>query len=219
GQPAKSRSHAGQLRGAARMMVVAFWLMALALFALATWAGRQLGLIPIVSQLLLATFGLPLLMLFWIEPHWQLSGAQLVSPVWLKSLYGLAFAIVLGQILSDVIDLRLDRQSLKIAVPSFLVPFLSGLACAAWLLPEQTWISSLAIGLVFAITAIPVLYLYLHHIDYPPAATRRLVQTAILIDLTCWSLFAIAQGSLHLSSLLMPLLGACVPLLYRLLRL
>ncbi|EPN12139.1 membrane protein, partial [Pseudomonas syringae pv. actinidiae ICMP 18804] len=105
-----------------RMMVVAFWLMALALFALATWAGRQLGLIPIVSQLLLATFGLPLLMLFWIEP-----------PVWLKSLYGLAFAIVLGQILSDVIDLRLDRQSLKIAVPSFLVPFLSGLACAAWL--------------------------------------------------------------------------------------
>lgn len=36
------------------MMVVAFWLMALALFALATWAGRQLGLIPIVSQLLLA---------------------------------------------------------------------------------------------------------------------------------------------------------------------
>jgi hypothetical protein len=37
-----------------------------------------LGLIPIVSQLLLATVGLPLLMYFWIEPHWQLSGAALV---------------------------------------------------------------------------------------------------------------------------------------------
>jgi hypothetical protein len=34
---------------------------------------------------------------------------------------------------------------------------------------------SLAIGLVFAITAIPVLYLYLRHIDYPTAATRRWV--------------------------------------------
>ncbi|WP_443690229.1 sodium:proton antiporter [Pseudomonas sp.] len=201
------------------MMIALFWLLALLMFALATRLGRYVGLIPIVSQLLLATFGVPLLMVFWIEPHWQLSGAQLVEPVWLKSLYGLGFALVLGHILSDVIELDMDRQSLKIAVPSFCVPFCCGLACAFWLLPEQAWLSSLAVGLVFAITAIPVLFLYLHHIDYPPAATRRLVQTAILIDLTCWSLFAIAQGSLHLSSLLLPLLGACVPLLFRALRL
>ena len=48
---------------------------------------------------------------------------------------------------SDVIDLRLDRQSLKIALPSFAVPFACGLACAVWLLSEQPWLSSLAIGL------------------------------------------------------------------------
>ncbi|SDZ13232.1 hypothetical protein SAMN03159453_02481 [Pseudomonas sp. NFIX28] len=196
-------------------MVALFWLMALLLFALATRIGSRFGLIPIVSQLLLATFGLPLLMLFWIEPHWQLSGAQLVSPAWLKNLYGLSFALLLGHILSDVIDLRLDRQSLKIALPSFGVPFACGLATAVWLLPAQPWLSSLAVGLLFAITAIPVLYLYLRHIDYPPQATRRLVQTAILIDLGCWTLFGVAQGSLHLSSLLLPLAGACLPLLLR----
>ena len=78
------------------MMTALFWLLALALFALATYIGRHLGLIPIVSQLLLATFGLPLLMLLWIEPHWQLSGAQLVSPQWLKHLYSLSFALLLG---------------------------------------------------------------------------------------------------------------------------
>ncbi|WP_247840924.1 sodium:proton antiporter [Pseudomonas sp. MWU12-3103b] len=200
------------------MMVVGFWLMALALFAVATRIGRHFGLIPIVSQLLLASFGLPLLMYFWIEPGWQLSGAELIAPGWLKDLYSLSFALLLGHILSDVIDLRLDRQSVKIAVPSFAVPFASGLAAAAWLLPAQPWLNSLAIGLVFAITAIPVLYLYLRHIDYPPAATRRLVQTAILIDLTCWTLFGLAQGSLHLSSLLLPLGLACVPLLLSLLR-
>jgi hypothetical protein len=199
------------------MMVALFWLLALALFAVATRVGHRFGLIPIVSQLLMATFGLPLLMLFWIEPHWQLSGAELVSPGWLKNLYSLSFALLLGHILSDVIDLRLDRQSLKIALPSFSIPFAIGLATAVWLLPSQPWLSSLAVGLLFAITAIPVLYLYLRHIDYPPAATRRLVQTAILIDLTCWSLFAIAQGSLHLSSLLLPLAGACLPLLLRVL--
>ncbi|WLG51351.1 sodium:proton antiporter [Pseudomonas sp. FP1742] len=198
-------------------MVAAFWLMALMLFAVATRVGRRFGLIPIVSQLLLATFALPLLMYFWIEPGWHLSGADLISPDWLKNLYSLSFALLLGHILSDVIDLRLDRQSLKIALPSFCIPFACGLAIAVWLLPPQPWISSLAVGLLFAITAIPVLYLYLRHINYPPAATRRLVQTAILIDLTCWTLFAFAQGSLHLSSLLLPLAGACLPLLLRLL--
>ena len=165
----------------------------------------------------LATLGLPLLMYFWIEPQWQLSGALLVAPGWLKNLYSLSFALLLGYILSDVIDLQLDRQSLKIALPSFCIPFACGLATAVWLLPAQPWISSLAVGLLFAITAIPVLYLYLRHIDYPPAATRRLVQTAILIDLACWTLFGIAQGSLHLSSLLLPLAGACLPVLLRLL--
>ena len=200
------------------MMTAVFWLLTLALFAVATRVGRHFGLIPIVSQLLLASIGLPLLMLFWIEPHWQLSSTQLVTPVWLKSLYSLSFALLLGTILSDVIDLRLDRQSIKIALPSFTVPFACGLACALWLLPEQPWLSSLAVGLVFAITAIPVLYLYLRHIDYPPAATRRLVQSAILIDLTCWSLFGLAQGSLDLNSLLLPIAGALLPLLLRALR-
>ncbi|MGF6111691.1 sodium:proton antiporter [Pseudomonas frederiksbergensis] len=199
------------------MMIVLFWAMALGMFAVATRVGRHFGLIPIVSQLLLATFGLPLLMYFWIEPGWQLSGANLISPVWLKNLYSLSFALLLGHILSDVIDLKLDRQSLKIALPSFCLPFVCGLATAVWLLPPQAWISSLAVGLVFAITAIPVLYLYLRHINYPPDATRRLVQTAILIDLTCWTLFGFAQGSLHLSSLLLPLAGACLPVLLRLL--
>ncbi|WP_397450284.1 sodium:proton antiporter [Pseudomonas sp. NA-150] len=201
------------------MSIVLFWLLALLLFALATWLGQRLGLIPIVSQLLLATFGIPLLMLVWIEPHWQLSGAQLVAPVWLHNLYSLGFAMLLGNILSDVIELRMDRQSLKIALPSFCVPFVCGLACAFWILPTQPWLSSLAVGLVFAITAIPVLYLYLLHIGYPPAATRRLVQTAILIDLTCWTIFGVAQGSLHLNSLLIPLLGACLPLVFWVLRL
>lgn len=199
------------------MMVAVFWAMALVLFAVATRVGRHFGLIPIVSQLLLATFGLPLLMYLWIEPGWHLSGADLISPDWLKNLYSLSFALLLGHILSDVIDLRLERQSLKIALPSFCIPFACGLVTAVWLLPPQPWISSLAVGLLFAITAIPVLYLYLRHINYPPAATRRLVQTAILIDLTCWTLFAFAQGSLHLSSLLLPLAGACLPLLLRLL--
>ncbi|MCP3750085.1 sodium:proton antiporter [Pseudomonas sp. SBB6] len=194
------------------MSIVLLWVLALVLFWIVSALGRRLGLIPIVSQLLLATLGLPLLMLFWVEPHLQLSGAALVAPAWLKTLYGLSFALLLGHILADVVELNVDRQSLKIALPSFLVPFACGLACGALLLPEQPWLTTLALGLVFAITAIPVLYLYLRNIDYPPAATRRLMQSAILIDLTCWLLFGFGKGSLEPVSLLLPLLGACLPL-------
>ncbi|KDN99373.1 hypothetical protein [Pseudomonas donghuensis] len=194
------------------MSIALLWALALVLFWIVSELGRRLGLIPIVSQLLLATLGLPLLMLFWVEPHLQLSGAALVAPAWLKTLYGLSFALLLGHILADVVELNVDRQSLKIALPSFLVPFACGLACGALLLPEQPWLTTLALGLVFAITAIPVLYLYLRNIDYPPAATRRLMQSAILIDLTCWLLFGLGKGSLEPVSLLLPLLGACLPL-------
>ncbi|MCP6696754.1 sodium:proton antiporter [Pseudomonas donghuensis] len=194
------------------MSIALLWALALVLFWIVSELGRRLGLIPIVSQLLLATLGLPLLMLFWVEPHLQLSGAALVAPAWLKTLYGLSFALLLGHILADVVELNVDRQSLKIALPSFLVPFACGLACGALLLPEQPWLTTLALGLVFAITAIPVLYLYLRNIDYPPAATRRLMQSAILIDLTCWLLFGLGKGSLEPVNLLLPLLAACLPL-------
>jgi len=58
------------------MMILLFWLMALLLFALATRLGQAFGVTPIVSQLMLATFGLPLLMVFWIKPQRQISGAE-----------------------------------------------------------------------------------------------------------------------------------------------
>jgi len=193
------------------MTILLFWALALLLFALASAVGKRFGLIPIVSQLLLATLLLPPLMLLWVEPHWQLDGAALVAPAWLKALYGCSFALLLGHILTDGVELRVDREALKLAIPSFAVPFACGLACAVWIL-DQGGVTALALGLVFAITAIPVLYLYLRAIDYPPAAGQRLLQAAILIDLACWLLLGLGQGSLQPSSLALPLLAALLPL-------
>ncbi|MEK1906413.1 MAG: sodium:proton antiporter [Pseudomonas sp.] len=195
------------------MSVLAFWLLALSLYALVALLGRR-RLIPIVGQLLVASLAIPLVLVLWVEPHWQLSAAELLAPAWLNLAYGLCFALLLGYILSDVIDLELDAASLKIALPSFLLPMLAGLACATWLLPgEHSWLSAVGIGLLFSITAIPVLYLFLQSIGYPAAATRRLLHAAILMDFLCWSLFGLAQGSSDPASLLWPLLGAALPLL------
>lgn len=201
------------------MTVLGFWLLALALYALVAILGGK-RLIPIVGQLLVASLAIPVLLLFWVEPHWQLKASDLLAPDWLNLSYGLCFALLLGYILSDVIDLELDSASLKIALPSFLIPMLAGLACSLWLLPgERNWLSAVGIGLLFSITAIPVLYLFLHSIGYPTAATKRLLHAAILMDVMCWSLFGLAQGSSHPTTLLWPLLAAGLPLLLRTLKL
>lgn len=201
------------------MTVVLFWLLALAIYALVAVVGGR-RLIPIVGQLLVAALAIPALLLLWAEPHWQLSASDLLAPDWLSVAYGLCFALLLGYILSDVIDLDLSPACVKIALPSFLVPMLAGLACSLWLLPgERGWLSAVGIGLLFSITAIPVLYLFLQSIGYPPADSKRLLHAAILMDFMCWSLFGLAQGSSQPATLLWPLLAALLPLLLRAARL
>ncbi|EZH82037.1 sodium:proton antiporter [Ectopseudomonas composti] len=195
------------------MSVALFWLLALAIYALVAIIGAR-RLIPIVGQLLVAALVIPTLLLLWAEPHWQLSAAELLAPAWLNFAYGLCFALLLGYILSDVIDLDLSPACVKIALPSFLVPMLAGVACSIWLLPgERGWLSALGIGLLFSITAIPVLYLFLQSIGYPAADSKRLLHAAILMDFMCWSLFGLAQGSSQPTTLLWPLLAALLPLL------
>ncbi|WP_137973456.1 sodium:proton antiporter [Pseudomonas sp. F(2018)] len=201
------------------MTVLGFWLLALAIYTLVTIIGGR-RLIPIVGQLLVAAIAIPAMLLLWVEPHWQRTAQDLLAPTWLNLAYGLCFALLLGYILSDVIDLDLSPACVKIALPSFLVPMLAGLACSLWLLPgERSWLSSVGIGLLFSITAIPVLYLFLQSIGYPAADTKRLLHAAILMDFMCWSLFGLAQGSSHPAALLWPLLAAALPLALRLLKL
>ncbi|MFV9655024.1 sodium:proton antiporter [Pseudomonas sp. NY15366] len=201
------------------MSVALFWLLALVLYAMVSVIGGR-RLIPIVGQLLVAALAIPALLLLWAEPHLHLSAAELLAPGWLDLAYGLCFALLLGYILSDVIDLDLSPACVKIALPSFLVPMLAGLACSLWLLPgERGWLSAIGIGLLFSITAIPVLYLFLQSIGYPAADSKRLLHAAILMDFMCWSLFGLAQGSSQPTTLLWPLLAALLPLLLRSLRL
>lgn len=201
------------------MTVALFWLLALALYAMVSVIGGR-RLIPIVGQLLVAALAIPALLLLWAEPHWQLSATDLLAPGWLELAYGLCFALLLGYILSDVIDLDLSPACVKIALPSFLVPMLAGLACSLWLLPgERGWLSAVGIGLLFSITAIPVLYLFLQSIGYPAADSKRLLHAAILMDFMCWSLFGLAQGSSQPATLLWPLLAALLPLVLRAVRL
>lgn len=194
------------------MTLLLAWLAILALFALATGLGRRLGLITIVSQLLFAMLGLPLLL--WLAPL-GVDAQQLLAPSWLQGLYGVAFSLLLGCILSDVIALEVDPASIKIALPSFFLPFICGLLVALWLLPELSGLAKVAVGLLFALTAIPVLFLYLQQQRYAPAKIRQLLQAAIFMDLLCWLIFAVAQGANEPGKLFWPLAAAALPWLFK----
>jgi hypothetical protein len=198
------------------MSVWIFWVLIAALYAVAVLIGRRLGIFPIISQLLTASIAIPVLLLFWVEPHAGLDATALLSPSWLKLLYGMSFALLLGYILSDIVDLQLNGASIRIALPSFLVPFFAGWASAVWWLGVDNALGAIGIGLLFAITAIPVLYLYLRDMAYPPADLKRLMHAAILMDLMCWSLFGLAQGSAQPTLLIWPLLAAILPALFKL---
>lgn len=190
------------------MIPAAGWLLVLLYFHLATRAGGRLGLLPIVSQLLAAALLPPLLL--GLPSGAALADGLLAAPG-LSVVHGVGFALLLGYILADLVELAPCRASLKIALPSFLVPFACGLACAAWALPWHSWLGAVGLGMVFAITAIPVLFLYLRSIGYDAEGVRRLLRAAILMDVLCWGLFGLAQGSTDPVRLLLPLAAALLP--------
>lgn len=187
-------------------MIAGGWLLLLAGFALVTRVCRRLGSMPILWQLLLA-LALPLLSLTELQP------AALLQPRWVQGLYSLCFAWVMGAILADIADSRLSLNSLKIALPSFVVPFVCGVLCVSWLLVGSSASSRMAIGFLFALTAIPVLFLYLQSIRYPLQDMADLLQAAILIDILCWGLFALVQPGPAWQMLLLPLALGSLPLL------
>lgn len=193
------------------MTVLLAWALLLALFPLAARLGRRLRLAPIVSQLLLAALGIPALVALF-GPPLAVERQDLLTPGWLRPLYDLAFALLLGHILADVAQLRPQAASLRLALPSFLLPFACGLATAVWLLGETEATRSVALGLLFAMTAIPVLFLYLSQPGFPAERRQLLMQAAIAMDLACWSLFAAVHGAKEPLALLWPLAAALAPL-------
>ncbi|MDY0206288.1 MAG: sodium:proton antiporter [Pseudomonas sp.] len=192
-------------------MSALIWLALLLLLAGLTLTLRKLGVLPIVTQLCAALL-LPVLVFYLPDSAAQYYD-NLTAGAWLKLIYASCFTLLLGCILTDIADTKLSMDSVKIALPSFVVPFVCGVICAWLFFSELEPLAILALGLLFSITAIPVLFLYLQGIGYPAADRQRLVQAAIVIDVLCWAIFALAQSSTELWQLLLPLLAGLLPVL------
>lgn len=175
-------------------MIYSIWFTLLIAFGLMTWLAHKKAVMPIIIQLSLCLLFLPIIV-YIVLPYYALNVQVFLAPE-IKVFYTLNFAVLFAYILSDAVDLKPNKEVLLISLPSFLLPFMTGVALATYL--NQTWQAVVSIGLVFAITAVPVLFIFLKNFNYNHQRSKILLQVALVIDIASWSIFSLLKSNTHL---------------------
>lgn len=101
-----------------------------------------------------------------------------------KILYDLSFSLILLTILQECNIKNINKNIIIIGLTSFIIPFLVGIFYYNQINIELDYRKSIIYGLIFSITAVPVLYLYLKNYNYQNIDFY--LKIAILVDLICW---------------------------------
>lgn len=190
-------------------MIYLVWLSLMVGMIIFTIIGKKLNIIPIITQLLLAILLLPIVN-YSIFPTLNIELFEFLNDGVIKSIYIFNFAMLFGYILSDVIDLKYESKVLKISLPSFFVPFISGFILSYFFF-SHNFLTDIAIGLLCAITAVPVLFIFLKNFNYDKQRTKLLIQVAIVIDILAWSILALAKSSTNIENLIIVLACGLTP--------
>lgn len=194
-------------------MIYLVWLSLMVGMIIFTIIGKKLNIIPIITQLLLAILLLPIVN-YSIFPTLNINVSEFLNDGVIKSIYIFNFAMLFGYILSDVIDLKYESKVLKISLPSFFVPFISGFILSYFFF-SHNFLTDIAIGLLCAITAVPVLFIFLKNFNYDKQRTKLLIQVAIVIDILAWSILALAKSSTNIENLIIVLACGLSPFLLK----
>ena len=194
-------------------MIYLVWLSLMVGMIIFTIIGKKLNIIPIITQLLLAILLLPIVN-YSIFPTLNINVSEFLNDGVIKSIYIFNFAMLFGYILSDVIDLKYESKVLKISLPSFFVPFISGFILSYFFFLHNL-LTDVAIGLLCAITAVPVLFIFLKNFNYDKQRTKLLIQVAIVIDILAWSILALAKSSTNIENLIIVLACGLSPFLLK----
>lgn len=174
------------------MSLILFLLLSAMLFSMAVIIGQKNKIIPIVMQLMVAILAVPLITFLFSKNGVAIS-SLINSNEYIGHFYKFNFAILIGFILLECIDGKIHKGNIKIALGSFIVPFICGLVFAYFYLPAWSYLTSISLALLFSITAVPVLHMLLKNLNYPAHEVKQLVQVAIVIDLICWVIFSIVK--------------------------
>lgn len=194
-------------------MIYLVWLSLMVGMIIFTIIGKKLNIIPIITQLLLAILLLPIVN-YSIFPTLNIELSEFLNDGVIKSIYIFNFALLFGYILSDVIDLKYESKILKISIPSFFVPFIIGFVFSYYFF-SHSMITDIAIGLLCAITAVPVLFIFLKNFNYNSTRSKLLVQVAIVIDILAWSILALAKSTTNIENLLIVLFCGLSPFILK----
>lgn len=146
------------------------------------FVGKKLNVLTIVMQLVGAIIIAPIIAINYPQLHID----KLASQEIVKIIYDICFVILIAYVLHDSIDTKYDKNNLKLVLPSFFVPFFSGIICSIVWLGNFQLQPAIVFGIIFSITAVPVLYMYLKGMNYNAENTKFFIQAAITIDVISW---------------------------------
>lgn len=144
--------------------------------------GKKLNVLNIIMQLIGAMAIAPIISINF--PELQIE--QIANSELIKKLYEFCFIILIAYILHDSIDCNYQKKDILLVIPSFFIPFISGVISSIIWFGEFKLQQSIVFGIIFSITAVPVLYMYLKGMNYSAENIKFLIQAAIMIDVISW---------------------------------
>lgn len=167
--------------------------------------GKKTKVINIVMQLVGAILITPIIQIYYPE----LKITEIVNSDTIKNLYDICFIILIAYILHDNIDCKYQKNDMKLVIPSFFIPFVCGFLSSILWLGELQIQTAVVFGVIFSITAVPVLHMYLKDMNYNEESIKFFIQSAVMIDIISWIAHSLVS-EFHYSILLLSLIAFLV---------
>ena len=143
--------------------------------------GKKFNLLNIMLQLIGAMIVVPIFSIYS-----SVDVNQLINNDIIKNVYNFSFVLLIAYILHDNIDCNYQKKDIKLVIPSFFIPFISGVIFSYFWYGLFILKVSIVFGVIFSITAVPVLYMYLNNMNYSNEDKKFFIQTAVMIDVFSW---------------------------------
>lgn len=167
--------------------------------------GKKLNVINIVMQIMGAMIIAPIITIYLPVLNFsEISGNNNI-----KKIYDFCFVLLIAYILHDNIDCRIQKKYIKLVIPSFFIPFITGFISSIIWLGKFQLQSAVVFGIIFSITAVPILYMYLKNMNYSEENIKFFIQTAVMIDIISWLVHSFVSD-FHYSIFLLALLSFIV---------
>ena len=167
--------------------------------------------LPIMTNLIFSAFFISLTL--GILSFLGYSIPQISSEPSLKSINSTLSSFVLALILIELSNIKPDIKILKLASLSAVLPMIGAICFATFFGYINNIPLTVGLMCIFALSAVPVLFIYLKQINANNETIRLLMGAAILIDLFAWISFNFISTTFNPTAFILSILIAFTPFL------